>query len=58
MRLTGRAENGAPARAESPVPKMVSARPVAVWLVDRLRVRSAKIIETESPANAPHSSAT
>ena len=43
---------GWPISAEKPVPKIVSASPVATWLDDSVSVRKPKIIDASAPAPA------
>src|SRR6516225_2038426 len=48
----------APIRPESPIPRMVSASPVATWLTARPRVSRAKIADSAAPAAIPQSAPT
>ena len=49
---TGVPTKAAPMSAERPMPKMVSARPVATWLASSVRVSTAKISASAAPARA------
>jgi hypothetical protein len=48
----------APIRPDNPMPRMVSARPVATWLTASPSVISAKISDSSVPAIMPHSAPT